>query len=115
MKFIGALFVCMGLSVSADANSQNFLAAHQTTTITMSIPSGKSTVLVGAAGKEKATPLSCTFYDANGNVALKQEHAILCWGNTPNLVRSTTITVKITNEADEAIQYSVAVRPFIDG
>lgn len=109
MKFIKAMIVCMGLSVSANADAPNFLNAHDTTTITMSIPSGKSVVSVAAVGEKYATMLDCTFYDANGNVALKQEHALLCWGQTPDLVRSTTLSIKITNEANERVQYAVSV------
>lgn len=109
MKFIKAMIMCIGISVSANAGAPNFLDARQTTTITMSIPSGKSVVSVVAVGEKYATMLDCTFYDANGNVALKQEHALLCWGETPNLFRSTILSIKITNEANERVQYAVSV------
>lgn len=109
MKFIKAVIMCMGLSFSANADAPNYLDACQTTTITIAIPSGKSVVSVSAVGEKYATMLDCTFYDASGNVALKQEHALLCWGQTPDLVRSTTLSIKITNEAHEKVQYAVSV------
>lgn len=113
MKFISALmFGMLAMSVSADAADPKFLDAHQAKTIKVSVPAGRSSILIGAAGKEFATPLSCAFYDSSGNVALKQKHVYLCSGNTPKLVRPETLSVQITNEADERVQYDAAVLPY---
>jgi hypothetical protein len=107
MKFIKALFVGMVMVVSADA-SPNFLDPHQSTTISMSIPAGKSVVSVSAVGEKYATLLTCTFDGGNG-IYLKQEHAVLCWADIPDLVHSSTLSIKITNEADEKVQYAVSI------